>query len=315
MRTLLGVGAIGAIVATVQTRLTAAGFDTKGADGIYGQNTAMAVMAFQSARSLPASGAVDETTWTSLMNAPIPAVGERCLQLTASFENHGFGLAIGNFDGALLTWGIVGFTMASGEVQAIVLAIQQAAPGLLTQAFGAGADTLLSVLHAPRDRQQAWADSVTLPNGLLAEPWRTRFQQFGSFPQVQQEQIRRVQADYLSPAIATARGLSFQSELGLALCFDVHVQNGGIKSAAMAQIQQQRSPEMSEAQLRSIVANAVADFARPPWRDDVRSRKLTVATGQGTVHGHGYVLDNWGLSGAVAVQELAGTAGGAPAAP
>ena len=305
MRTLLATGAIGEIVGRVQAQLIGAGFDTKGTDGIYGGNTATAVKTFQSARSLPQSGAIDETTWTALMSAPPPAVGERCLQLTASFENHGFGLAIGNFDGALLTWGIVGFTMASGEVQAIVLAIHQAAPALVTDAFGAGADSLLSMLQASHDQQEAWADSVTLPNGLLAEPWRTRFRKFGSFPKVQLEQIRRVQLDYLSPAIATAKRMAFRSELGLALCFDIHVQNGGIKSAAMNQIEQQRASGMKEAQLRSIVANAVADCAKPKWRDDVRRRKLTVATGQGTVHGHAYILDNWGLSDSIPAAELA----------
>lgn len=296
MRTLLGAGAIGEIVTKAQTQLTEDGFDTKGTDGIYGNNTASAVKAFQSKRSLASSSLIDESTWTALMNKPVPAVSERCLQLTANFENHGFGLAIGNFDGALLTWGIVGFTMDSGEVQAIVLAIDQAEPALVTEAFGAGADTLLSVLRGSHDQQETWADSVTLPNGLLAEPWRARFEKFGSFPQVQQEQIRRVQADYLSPAIATAKRLSFQSELGLALCFDVHVQDGGIKSGAMNQIAQQRTPEMSEAQVRSIVANAVADFSKPKWRDDVRRRKLTVATGEGVVHGHKYNLQNWGLA-------------------
>lgn len=309
MRTLLGIGAMGEIVRKVQSSVTKAGFDAKGTDGIYGNDTGKAVQAFQSDQSLAATGAVDETTWTALVNAPAPAVGERSLQLTSSFENHGFGLAIGNCDGALLTWGIIGFTMASGEVKEIVLAIHRSAPELVAQAFGAGADSLLSILETSRDEQKAWADSITLPNGMLAEPWRTRFQTFGSFPEVQQEQIRRVQRDYLAPAIRTAKKLGFTSELGLALCFDIQVQNGGIKTAAASQIKEQRRPEMSEAELRTVVANAVADRSKRKWREDVRRRKLTIATGEGVVHGYHYVLENWGLAAEFAAAELEGVAG------
>lgn len=51
----------------------------------------------------------------------------------------------------------------------------------------------------------------------------------------------------------------------------------------------------SERDLREIVANAVADKAKPEFRADVRSRKLTIAVGSGKVHGGTFVLRNWGL--------------------
>ena len=48
-----------------------------------------------------------------------------------------------------------------------------------------------------------------------------------------------------------------------------------------------------------IIANAVADKTRttdPRKREDVRARKLTLATGAGVVHGATYLLRNWGLA-------------------
>jgi len=303
MRTLFGLGAIGETIRSIQQALARAGFDPKGIDGVYGSNTASAVRSFQSVKSLSATGTMDDGSWEVLMHVPPPSVSMRCLQLTANFEGHGFGLAVGNFDGALLTWGIVGFTMASGEVQSIVLAVNQSNPGRVEEAFGSFVPELLTLMQTSESNQESWAKEHTLPNGGLAEPWRTMFATFGSFPEVQLEQINHVQNDYSKPAIQTARTLGFVTELGLALCFDIHVQNGGIKKATMARIQEQ-SRGASETVLRQIVANAVADTAQAKWREDVRRRKLTIANGQGTVHGHSYALDNWGLSDQFGAEEL-----------
>jgi hypothetical protein len=238
------------------------------------------------------------------MQTPIPAVAQRALELTAAFEGHGYELAVGNFDGALLTWGIIGFTLVGGEIQNIVQTVNNSNPQLLDQAFGASKAELLQLVSAPKAQQLAWANAHTLPNGSLVQPWRTMFATFGSFPEVQSEQLRHVREDYLGPAISTARELGFRSELGLALTFDIHVQNGGIKSTALARIRQQSTPGISESDLRVIVANAVADSSRPAFMEDVRSRKLALSTGQGIVHGHNFVMENWEISSTFSADEL-----------
>jgi hypothetical protein len=45
-----------------------------------------------------------------------------------------------------------------------------------------------------------------------------------------------------------------------------------------------------------IIANVVANGSLPQFRQDVLSRKLTIATGAGAVHGGTFVLRNWGLA-------------------
>jgi hypothetical protein len=200
--------------------------------------------------------------------------------------------------------------MISGELQRIVLAVNQSHPELVQQAFGAKSDELLKLMTGTPKLKKQWAGEHTLPNGALAEPWRSMFARFGSFPEVQRQQVKHVQNDYMTPAMKTATRLGLYSELGLALCFDIHVQNGGIKRKAMEQIRKNSTPGMAEGDLRVVVANAVADKADPKWSEDVRRRKLTVATGEGIVHGHQYVLENWGLSAKEkAIQVLQMTAG------
>lgn len=304
-RTLLGIGSIGETVKQAQGVLITQGCGLTKADGVFGDGTVTAVRQFQTKKSLEVTGVVDDTTWQPLMNRPVPSVGDRSLQLTAAFEGHGFGLAVGNFDGALITWGVIGFTMTSGEVQSIVLAVNKTNPELVKQAFGSHGDELLKLMKATPDFQKQWANLHTVKSRALAEPWRSMFATFGSFPEVQQEQLKHVQEGYLSPAVKTARKLGLTSELGLALCFDAHVQNGGIKPAAMKPLLLKAKAGVAELDLRKRIANAIADSARAAWKEDVRQRKLTIATGQGKVHGHVFVLDNWGLSGKFQAAELA----------
>lgn len=305
MRTIQGSGATGGIVMKLQSALNSAGFSIGTADGQYGGRTTGAVSAFQTARGLAASGAVDDDTWPLLMTTPIPPVAERCLQLTSCIEGHGFTLAMGNFDGALLTWGIIGFTMAAGNVQKIVLGVNASNPGSVTSAFGANAPALLAIMQDTRANQLAWANSITVQGGGLAQPWKDQFAAFGLDPVVQSAQIDLVNAGYTAPAIRTAQRYGLTSELGLALCFDIHVQNGGINSTAAASIAAAKTSDMSEAEVLALIAKSVAAAANPKWAADVLQRKMAIATGAGTVHGRNLVLENWGLSINFAAAELA----------
>ena len=295
-RLLFAPGVRGFIVVEIQNALRAAGADPGPSDGVYGQGTIAAVRNFQTAQSLDPTGLVDDDTWRSLTGDDIPPLEQRALQLTATFEAHGFGIAAGNWDGAWLTWGIIGFTMKYGKVQAILKQVDVVAPQRIDAAFGADAGQLRGILNAPAAQQQAWANSITVGRSL-AEPWRTGFAILGTFPEVQQAQLGLVHSDYFLPSLNTAKRFQLTSELGQALCFDIHVQNGSISTAAAAEIKAatKASPPADEHALRVVIANAVADNAKAAYREDVRSRKLTIANGSGSVHGGNFVLSQWGL--------------------
>ena len=300
-RLLFAKGVRGEIVRKLQRRLTDLGFDPKGVDGDFGDATREAVQVFRASIGLEATGTIDVPTWQQLMGVPIPSVAERSLQLTAAFEGHGFTLARGNWDGAGVTWGIIGFTLKFGSLSAILREIHRRDPELLRQAFGNKTAELLQVLRAPRAEQLAWADSISVPPRKihLAQPWRSAFKRLGEIEEAQAVQLERAISGYYVPALRTASELELQTELGVALCFDIHVQNGSVKPSARAQITRELEEHpvlASEQELRVIVANAVADHGRPPFQEDVRARKLTIATGAGKVHGRTYLVRNWGLA-------------------
>jgi hypothetical protein len=294
-RTIIGPGTHGAIARTVQNALVTAGWmSAADVDGWYGRGTAAAVSAHQNAHSLSVTGIVDTDTWTSLLaGSPTPSLLQRCLDLSGAFEGHDYTLAVGNFDGAWLTWGIVGFTLKHGALAKILLEAERTCPDALRLAFAEHTEDILGVMRAKPKQQQDWADAVTVRGGLLAEPWRTAFHTLGKSVEVQKIQQEVAASDYFQPALATARSFGLKSELGIALCFDIHVQNGGINKRAQSLLGDTESAD--EASLRRAIAEAVAKCARAEYRADVRPRKITIATGSGRVHGAQYVLENWGL--------------------
>jgi Putative peptidoglycan binding domain len=297
-RILFSNGARGEVIKQIQSQLNLAPAQI---DGQYGKITAQAVSGFQSSNGLEATGEVDIDSWTALMHAPVPAIRERALQLTAAFEGHGFTLAQGNFDGAGITWGIIAFTLSGGELGAIIKKIQVDHPGVVEDAFGDSASQLFQIVDAAPADQIAFADGISLGPRKIAldEPWLSGFRRFGEQPEVQQLQLAMADQKYFRPALLTASRFDLQAELGIALAFDIHVQNGGVSAAAAQQIQARlaQHPSDREQDVRVVIANAVADNAKNVlFREDVRSRKLTVATGSGQVHGGTFVLRNWGLA-------------------
>jgi len=294
-------GCRGAIPKRMQTCLAISGDYAGTIDGVYGGATARAIGQVQAAHRLPVTGGVDETTWMTVTQSPLPSLGERCLQLTAAFEGHGFPIVQGNYDGAWMTWGIIGFTLKHGQIQRLILQAWSIDPGTVHAAFGNRTTELVQLMSRNRPAQlKSWANSVSIgpTRSRVAEPWRSGFMALGESPLVRQLQIQRAIEGYFTPCLATAAKYNLTSELGVALCFDIHVQNGSIKPAAHANIVRRIGSDFiaqSEAQRRVVIAEAVADAASRTFGEDVRSRKRAIATGAGTVHGEFFQLQSWGL--------------------
>lgn len=294
-------GLRGPIARRLQQALLQAGFCVGPADtfvdGFFGGDTETALKQLQAQRGLPVHGQVDVETWQQLTSDPLPSLFERCLGMTAQFEGHGFGQLQGNFDGAGLTWGIIGFTLKNGQIQALLAEAEAAAPGTLARALGPLLPTWQQVVARPIAAQVAWADSISSGPSKTRVPadWLQAFERLAEDPTVQYLQMKRAYDKYFLPACASARKLGLVSELGIELAFDVHVQNGSFKPAAftMAAALPAGTPEIER---RRRLANAVADSANPRWVEDVRARKLTLANGQGSVHQRSYTLASWGLT-------------------
>lgn len=289
----------GQVISRIQHLLKAKGSDPKNIDGIYGGDTEIALKNFQQRNNLEVNGRLSDKIWATLTSEPKPDMLNRCLQLTGDFEGHGFQKVAGNFDGAGLTWGIIGFTLQHGEVQDILKEIHQKHPALIDKAFGNLKNNLIAMLAQNLNDQLKWADGISVGSDKyhVAPIWEQAFIVLGSFEEVHKIQLEHVKK-YWEIALRDAKRFGLKSEMGLALCFDIAVQNGGIDFDGEARRITERlnaTPAPSEHDIRVLIANTVAENSRPQYIEDVRKRKLTIATGDGTVHGVRYLTEDWGI--------------------
>jgi hypothetical protein len=157
----------------------------------------------------------------------------------------------------------------------------------------------MEMINSGPAAQEAFANRISIGrNRVKVEPeWARAFETLGTFPEVQQIQLRGVDK-YWRIAQRDAARFALVSELGVALCFDIAVQNGGIDSTEDNSIRRraEQSSITDEPALRLLIADVVAENSKQQYVEDVRSRKRTIATGQGAVHAASYSLEDWGLA-------------------
>jgi hypothetical protein len=288
----------GQLINDLQKALETHGASPGEIDGIYGGDTERAVNAWKAGSGQPEDGKVSDDDWRALSGGDIPPVQLRALQLTAAFEGHGFTKAVGNFDNAYITWGIIGFTLKHGEIPKIIHTTNQRHPGVVSGAFGPLEGELMAGIEGSAAEQEAFGNSISVPPRRydLLPDWAAAFAKLGDHEGVRAIQIERA-GKYFDIARRDADNLGLESEIGLSLTFDIAVQNGGVSSDERSEIERKTAAAgaSSELERRVIVANVVAENSIDRWVENVRARKRTIANGAGEVHGARYDLADWGL--------------------
>jgi len=301
----------GAEVSRIQTALRALGLYHGPVDGDFGGGTLAAVKAFQRSEGLQVDGVVGPDTWAALLPGsaiPSPAILEqplpyRCLALTGSFETDTgppdcFAGLAGDFDHQGMSFGALQWNLGQGTLQPFLSEMIQTYPLVLQQIFDEYYSELQAKLGADREEQLAWARSIQAPPWRhLLEPWQGYFKTLGRRPECQDLELKYAQR-YYDQGLALCTAFDVHSERAVALMFDISVQNGGIKEPVTTRIKRDfatldsglGSDDLEVGKLR-IIANRRAEAASRRWVEDVRARKLTIANGEGVVHGRRYELE------------------------
>uniref|UniRef100_A0A7V4LDP9 Peptidoglycan-binding protein n=1 Tax=Desulfobacca acetoxidans TaxID=60893 RepID=A0A7V4LDP9_9BACT len=310
-------GSLGEEVRLIQEKLKGLGLYPGPVDGVFGGGTEAAVRGFQRQQGLEVDGIVGPDTWKRLF----PQQGEipppqlltrdldyRCLALTGSFET---GLPVpdcfagltGDFDGQGMSFGALQWNFGQGSLQPLLDAMARRHPAVLQDLFGEYHQEFLAVLKAERAEQLDWVRALQDAKFRLREPWRGLFRTLGRRPEFQAIQLEFAQKIFRT-ALAWCADYGLKSERAVALMYDIRVQNGSISETVKAKIMRdfKHIPQEDEAARLRVIANRRAEAANPTWREDVRARKLTIAEGEGRVHGRCYHLaEQYGLRLAPAV--------------
>ena len=308
-------GVTGPEVARIQEQLKLEGFYLGPVDGMFGGGTEAAARLFQGAKRLAIDGHVGPLTWAALFpGVPIPSpiilsesVQFRCMALTGSFEtNNSFpdcfaGLS-GDFDGQGISFGVLQWNLGQGTLQPLLRKIIKAEPEIVKSIFAQNYEELNSVLAASRSKQMDWARSIQNLKHMVNEPWKGHFKTLGRQARFQDIQVESATRLFTS-ARALCKVFGLLSTRAVALMFDIKVQNGSISELLKGQIKldfARMDPKLSshevEVERLRIIANRRASAAKAEWVEDVRTRKLTIANGRGTVHGNFYDLkEQYGL--------------------
>jgi Putative peptidoglycan binding domain. len=284
----------GPILQRIQRQLNQAGFDAGTVDGVWGNQTMSALKAWQLSKGLAQTGNVDDQTWQGLMAVPQPDILERSLQLTADWEGTGYGGTNGNFDGQGITWGLLGFTWANGELQTILSEIRADHPAVFSAAFGGLAHEIVRILGLSRPDQMAFAREISIQAGEKIRPeWAACFKALGDTVEVQQIENRIAKDRYWQAALNLIGEFGLKSERAKALCFDIVVQIS-VTGQMKAEIHNRSDGKSENVKMKGL-AEVVADHAKAEYRHDVLTRKMTFVDGQGDVHGDKYDITCWGI--------------------
>jgi hypothetical protein len=307
----LQLGSTGDFVSRLEQRLGDLGLYTGPIDGIFGGGVESGVKSFQKANALQPDGVVGAQTWTALFPdaaLPVPAllnqpIAQRCLALTGAFETS-TGLPdcycglTGDFDGQGMSYGVLQWNIGQGTLQPLFSDMLAAHRDIMANIFHDNLGAMMNMLASPRDAQLAFVRSIQDPNRhVVFEPWKGLFQALGRTPEFQAIQTNHAERIHQN-ALDLCGRYGVSTERALALMFDICVQNGSISAATESIIRADfdaipvsADPMVIEVARLQAIANRRAEAASPRFVEDVRTRKLTIANGQGVVHSIPYHLE------------------------
>jgi hypothetical protein len=249
--------------------------------------------------------------------APPPSAGltkdtplaKRVLALTASFETGRgfpdcFGGLSGNFDGQGISFGALQWNIGQGSLQPLWKNMRDNHGPELKSVLGSLYDEFCRMLDTPKDEQMRWALTVQrlAPGGrnvwVFNDDWKKGLRALGTSASMIDVQVNRANSLY-QIALGYCKDYGLTTERGAALMFDIRVQNGSVDlKGAGDKIRSDFeliNPVLSDldkqVERMRIIARRRSEVSNAQWRSDVLTRKMTIAEGEGTVHGKSYDLE------------------------
>lgn len=253
------------------------------------------------------ANAKDETTGTTATNGSvlgIPPEIARFMVPTITFEGpSAYQNVTGNTDKQGLSFGVIQWNFGQRTLQRLLNAMAKRDPQLFRDLCNGKGDELLAHCQDTSNKGVAeavdWAKTFVCAaptSGQLKPEWQDVFKNLGAAPAFIEEQNKDLIDNYWKQAKAIAYDQHLTTERGMALAFDIAVQNGSVKDSAQAYIDQQLKQRQAsgvlvdDQQLMEIIATAVSLQSAPENRKNVLERKMAIARGGGSVNDTPYTF-------------------------
>ena len=217
--------------------------------------------------------------------------------ISKQFEVANSNQIAGNFDGQGLSLGYLQWCIGQGTLQPLLNRMDREYNTEMRSIFGSNYESIHNMILDNPQNQLSWAKAINNSANIIAEPWYSQFVSLTN-----NEHFKSIEADAeaykVGQAMLICDKYNLKTTRGFALAFDIAVQNGSISSEAGKIIDGTigQKPNISERELLGIIANAVADTSINN-AEDIKSRKMAIVNGNGTVHGIMLNLDtNYGLN-------------------
>lgn len=221
---------------------------------------------------------------------------EICFNVTGRFEGRGYTQVTGNFDGAGWSLGFLQWNFGQGTAQRLLKEIHDSNPIVWREILGgAWADELSCVLLYAKAKAVDWANDRSFGTNKrrVSLDWNIKMAKL--LDTVHSKRIQRKLAGaYMTDARNDCAFYKFRTVRGLALCFDISVQNGQGKAgpngrANVAKAFGDRGGHALAYPLRlKALAEAVVSTANLKWQSDVLGRKMLIVNGSGVFRGRSW---------------------------
>ena len=231
--------------------------------------------------------------YIQLYTSPPDNVVNIAANITKQFEVGISDQIAGNFDGQGLSLGYFQWCIGQGTLQPLLNRMDRQYNSQMKSIFGTNYDTMHRMILDTPANQLKWAQSINSSTNKIISPWCSQLDSLRknqNFIKIEQD----AEVYSVKQAMIICDKYKLKTVRGFGLALDIVVQNGSISYDAtkIIALALGKTPNMTEKNLLGVIANAVADSS-----GDIRSRKIAIVNGQGTVHGSMINLDvDYGLS-------------------
>lgn len=221
---------------------------------------------------------------------------ETALKITSSFEG-GYYAVNGNFDGAGLSMGMLQFNIGTGSLQPLLAEYVASNPNHALAVIGAEKLNSIKEMLAMEsiEAQLQWAIGIQTDNGFILD-WKDTLVSITKDSTFIDIEKKYAKSKYGERAYDYFNKFYFKSMRAYALLFDIIVQNGTQALSSNYDSILSTITGMPELEALEYLANFTAAHSSATWADDVRTRKLCIVNGAGTVHGISYdMMSEFGL--------------------